>query len=84
MVGARSGTRANSRSVIKADRRRDQSGLPHVGSLILPRYLSGDVIRLPNCERDNRQRRICRRAGCELATVRKKQGFDVVVSLIPS
>src|SRR4029077_18375709 len=33
MVGARSGTRANSRSVIKADRRRDQSGLPDVGSL---------------------------------------------------
>jgi hypothetical protein len=39
--GARSGTRANSRSVIKADRRRDQSGLPDVGSLIGERQKVG-------------------------------------------
>ena len=36
---------------------------------ILLRHLISDVIRLPNCERYNRQCRICRRAGCELAAV---------------
>jgi len=41
-------------------------------------HLINNVIPLPNCERDNRQRRICRRAGCELAAVRNKQVFAVV------
>jgi hypothetical protein len=36
---------------------------------ILLRYLISNVIRLPNCERDNRQCRICCRAGCELTAV---------------
>ena len=36
---------------------------------ILLRHLVSDIIRLPNCERYNRQCRICRRAGCELAAV---------------
>ena len=49
---------------------------------ILLCHLVSDVIRLPNCECDNRQRRICRRAGCELTAVRNKQVFDIV-SLTP-
>ena len=49
---------------------------------ILLGHLVSDVIRLPNCERYNRQCRICRRAGCELAAVRDKEVFDVV-SLTP-
>ena len=49
---------------------------------ILLRHLVSDVIRLPNCERYNRQCRICRRSGSELAAVRNKQVFDVV-SLTP-
>ena len=76
-------TRANARSVIKADCRRDRSGLPDVGSLILPRYLIGDVIRFRNCERDNRQRQICRRAGYELCHRRQSREFREKRSKVP-
>jgi hypothetical protein len=39
---------------------------------ILLRHLVSDVFRLPNCERNDSQCRICRRSGCELAAVRNK------------
>ena len=45
---------------------------------ILLCYLVSYVIRLPNCECDNRQRWICRRARRELTAVRNKQVFDIV------
>ena len=39
---------------------------------ILLRHLVSDVFRLPNCERNDSQCRICRRSGCELAAVLNK------------
>lgn len=54
---------------------------PHAapgGSEILLHDLISDVIRLPDCERNDRQRRVCRRAGGELASIGDKEVFDVV------